>query len=122
MSRHTKSNDKRSKNSSIVQTNFFKKCELSDEYEVIASNYELYNLQSTFQRFLYTLLNEKFISFFPLFSSLFSSLFFKFLANQRQDKYSLAHAHSTDAHIHTYGQYMMCAVHSVLYTYTDAIN
>ncbi len=46
--------------------------------------------------------------------STFFSTFFKVLANQRQDKYSLAHAHSTDAHIHTYGQYMMCAVHSVL--------
>ena len=83
--------------------------------KVIASNYELYNLQSTFQRFLYTLLNEKFISLFPLFSS----LFFKFLANQRQDKYSLAHAHSTDALIHTYGQYGCSAFSAV---YTDAIN
>ena len=87
--------------------------------QIIASNYELYNLQSTFQRFLYTLLNEKFISLFPLFSSLFSSLFLKFLANQRQDKYSLAHAHSTDALIHTYGQYGCSAFSAV---YTDAIN
>ena len=82
---------------------------------IIASNYELYNLQSTFQRFLLTLLNEKifknFLSIFPLF--------FKFLANQRQDKYSLAHAHSTDALIHTYGQYGCSAFSAV---YTDAIN
>ncbi len=74
--------------------------------QFIASNYELYT-HTKYSRFLYTLLNEK---------------IFLLLANQRHDKYSLAHTHSTDAHIHTYGQYMMCAGHSVLCIRTLSIS
>ncbi len=63
--------------------------------------------------FYLTLLNEIFFKI--------HSLFFQLLANQRQDR-NIAHAHSPDAQIHTWGQYMICAVHSVLCIRTLSIS